>query len=241
VYTPRPTITSVSEAATRVASRLDAHVVVSDLRKSGLEAISHTEVRDALQARYPTYSFFAKTWGMYASYMIGWMRYTGTDLGGRLVEAGTAGATPESFTPQLRAEKLVAGFMAIPFEQGTARRTRAMDKLVYDLKGLGLVAYTPEAVYLTRRGRMCRDLPVDVAAEEIAAHAALTAKIRHAAEIVQESPGLPKAQFAALVAPLLAGINSSIYRNKTITVLRSWADLIARHPAALTKYTARLY
>ncbi|MHB9038711.1 MAG: nSTAND1 domain-containing NTPase [Armatimonadota bacterium] len=230
IFTVRAGIQNMAEAREYIQRRLDAHVVVSDLRKSRSDVITHPLVRKALRHRYATYRFKDKTWGTYASYLMAWMRSTNIDLGGRLGLSIPDRQSPETFTPQLRAEKLIEGFEQLPFEAGPVARTRANYKLEYDLKNLGLVAYSDDTLILTLRGKLWRDLPPPAAMSGISEYACETLKIRRAAEIVMKKPQISRAQFAAEMSDLLSDIKSKIYRNKTITVLRSWSEFVHEHP-----------
>jgi hypothetical protein len=226
-FAVRPSVGTMEDADNYIRAKLDAHVVISDLRRSTPEVITHRQVRDTLRARYRTYRFSAKTWGMYASYMMAWMRYANIDLGGRLSEATTH--DPQSFTPQMTAPKVVAAFLALPFREGSVPLTRDTYKLVYDLKALGLVTYSGGVVHLTRKGRVCYGLPRHQAEAAIAKCALETVKIAEAVRLVRASPDMGRAAFAERLSPVLREIRSSVYRSKTVTVLRSWAELVVSY------------
>lgn len=227
-FVVRPGITSMEEVVEYLTSRLDAHVVVSTLRKSQTELVTHAFVVEVLKARYPTYQFCQKTWGIYASYLTAWMRYVAINLSGRLVGPSVL-PSPESFTPQLLADKVVDGFFNLEFSAGSAPRKQGTNKLIYDLKALGLVTYTRDSIFLTPRGRSCLQLPRDQAFSEIASYAYDTAKIEYAVELLRSDPAQNRRDFAEGLTDLLAGINSRVYKGKVITVLRSWAEYVVRN------------
>lgn len=229
VFVIRPNMQKLDDCVAYVRDRLDKHVVVSALRGLKEDSITHRLVKDKLKENYPTYGFSSNTWRIYANYMISWMRYSNISLGGRLIDQSTRVQTPESFTPQLQAEKTIDAFMRLDFKDGATTRDATMDKLIYDLKGLGLVNCTSDTIHLTPKGRRCRELDTPSALSLLAEYACQMVKIRRAAEILKTNPSISKQQFRILIAPLLSDISSRIYKNKTITVLKSWGDFVICH------------
>ncbi len=229
-FTVRAGIRNMADAREYIQRRLDAHVVVSDLRKNRLDTITHPLVRKALQHRYATYRFAEKTWGTYANYLMAWMRSAKIDLGGRLGLSFSDRQSPQTFTPQLQAERVVEGFKQLSFGNSPVLRTRATYKLEYDLKNLGLIAYSDNELILTLRGKQWHDLPPSAAMSKISLYASETLKIRKATEVLLSNPQISRARFATEMGELLGDIKSAVYRNKTVTVLRSWAEFVCKYP-----------
>lgn len=240
VYAIRPGINSLDETITYIRGKLEAHVVAMDLRAARSAPITHSAMVDTLKHRYAAYNFSDKTWDIYASYLAGWMRYAKVDIASRIVleRSGTSG---ESYTPQLSPEEVLAGFQELAFPQGIAQRPVGKDKLLYDLKNLGLITYSGQLVSLTKTGKSCKDLHLTRLKPRLAELACNAMKILYSARIIKRDESVAvigptrrirrrkEDGFVIGIKTILTDIKSNVYLNKTINLLRAWGIFVVTH------------
>jgi hypothetical protein len=231
-YRVRPTIANLDGFTDYVHERLTAHIVVRSLRKLATDTITHDNVVQALRENFKGYGFAKKTWSIYASYLIAWLRYSGIDFGRRLSGVGfrTMGSRtmiPEVFTPQWRPEKDMDLFLSLRGKTDPIHRLTKLNKGLYDLKALGLVNYEGQKLYLTKRGLNLLRLEDAAVRKEIAGLALEIPKIRTAFEALRLSRTEDGAKFEDALAPALKSIPSDSYRKVATSMLRSWARFVS--------------
>ena len=227
-YLLRPSIKSLEDFKVYMNERLNSHIVVRTLRSVSADIITQEHVINALRENFKGYGFAPKTWATYANYLIAWLRYSGIDLGHRLISVPTR---VRSFTPQLRPEKDIAMFLSLKDKSSPIVRPKNVDKELYDLKALELLYYEGRFLYLTKRGLTLLKQDDLSIRKEIARLALLIPKIQAAYVALRESQRSDGAKFDELLAPALDSITSASYREVTTNVLKAWAKFISTEVA----------
>lgn len=226
-YIVRATLRSAEDFRHFMRDRLDEHIVVTALRGYAGPSISHQAVVAALKASFKGYRFGSKTWDIYASYFIAWLRYAGVHLGLKLAEVARRSLGPAAFIPQRRPDQdceLLFCFRG----QDTLPRTKRLEKPLYDLKALGLIVYEGKTARLAKRGTAVLHLSDNEARGEIAKLALGLPKIRQAYDALKESI-TDRSAFEDNLAPLLSLIRSDSYRKVAAMVLKAWARFASEH------------
>jgi len=222
----RPNIQSMSNFREYIYTRLKAHVVVRSLGRLPTDSISHEDVVAALRENFRGYGFAKKTWSTYASYMIAWLRYAGIDFGKRLGETAVRSLGPETFIPQWRPDKDLELLLSLKDKGHSIKRSKNVDKGLYDLKAFGLLTYAGQLISLSKRGLMMLKLDDSSVRREVARLALSMPKIRIAYDAFLSNIKGEGSKFELSLASVLESIPSASYKKVASSVLKSWARFI---------------
>lgn len=231
-FAVRPSLKSESSFKKFIRSRLESHVIVRALRATTHGRIDHEHVVAAIREAYTGFSFTEKTWGTYARFFVAWLRYCDLDLGKRLAAVPRRSKSePEVYTPQSRPDKVIELLAAL--EQTAPQiqrpRERRADKLLYDLKALGVLTYGGDRIYLTRTGDSLLKVTGRDRLRMLSELAVRMPKIRAAVESQQAVEDGKRTSFDDGISRVLDKITSLSYRTLTKTILRSWARFVIKN------------
>lgn len=225
-YRLRPNVRSLEDFREHICIRLKAHVVVRSLGRITADFISHEDVVTELRKNFRGYGFAEKTWSTYASYLIAWLRYAGIDFGKRLGDTAVRSLGLETFIPQWRPDKDIELLISFRNTNQTFKRSKSLDKGLYDLKALGMLSYQGQIVSLSKRGLTLLKMDNAHIRGEFAKLAMDIPKIGFAYDALRASNESNGPKFEISLAPVLSSIPSLSYKKVASSVLKSWAKFI---------------
>lgn len=211
------------------------------LKLSNLEnkEIGISEIVSTLKDIFRGTSFREKTWITYAKYLISWFQFANIDIQGRLVglKKGMYVRTGRvqqfdnrgTWTPQQRPKKDIDVFCNL-MDQSKIDNLGRLYKPFYDLKSIGLIAYSGNKAYLTEKGELIlKKIGKKEFEKSIAIEALKTKKVKQAAKYFFEHPKCTRKELGEALSDLTSNIKSEIYKKQVNNVLYAWAKFIYDH------------
>lgn len=208
-----------------IHEKLQKHSFTMELKKIEGKEIVIKDIANIIKSKIRTKNFADKTLETYSQLFLGWIDFAGIEIPNVSSNTLRRAKNALSYTPQMYPEDVEQYLLSIN-NKSLEEKSKRDDKLLYDLKSLGLIRYSRNQVQLTELGmEACR---VDESSrKKIISDAALKMeKIRYSYDMYASKPGIKSIGFKSLISEVLDGLNSQIYINRTSRALYLWSSYI---------------
>ena len=178
-----------------------------------------------IRTKIKTKSFAERTLETYAQIFLGWLEFAGIENLNMNPMILRRAKNAVSYTPQMYPEDVNIFLLSLDAIDWN-NKTKRDSKLLYDTKSLGLIRYSKDSFQLSDMGIKAVIANDDERKTVLSECAKKTEKIKYAYDVFINNIGISSRKFKPLISPILDGLNSKVYINKTSRVLYLWAEYI---------------
>ncbi|MBD2628169.1 nSTAND1 domain-containing NTPase [Trichormus variabilis] len=205
--------------------KLSKHSFTQELKRIENRAIEIKDLQEIIKRKIRTNKFADKTLETYSQIFLSWLDFSGIEIPNISSKTLRRAKNALSYTPQMSPND-VENYLLNFEEYKYVEKKQKHQKLLYDLKSLGLTQDNRDKIDLTEVGQLAIKSD-SINRRRILSECALrTEKIKFAYGVFCESPHLKSKNFKPYVEEVLEGINSQVYINTTSRKLYLWASYI---------------
>lgn len=205
--------------------KLSKHSFTQELKKIEGRAIEIKDLQKIIKEKIRTKTFADKTLETYSQIFLSWLDFSGIKIHNVSSITLRRAKNALSYTPQMSPQEVETYLLNVE-GRTFVTKTQKDQKLLYDLKSLGLIRYGREGIVLTDLGTSAINSDENDRGKILAECALKTEKIRYAYHAYCKQPNLRSRDFKQVIEDILEGLNSQVYLNKTSRNLYLWASYI---------------
>ena len=205
--------------------KFNKHSFTKELQRIEGRAIELKDLTEIIKKKIRTKVFADKTLETYSQIFLSWLDFSGIKIPNLSPTSLRKAKNAVSYTPQMSPQEVEDYLLNI--DRGVlANKNQKVQKLLYDLKSLGLIKYGRERIDLTDIGNSAIRSSEEDRRKIISECALKTEKIKFAYQAYCQNFEVKSRYFKPLIEEVLEGFNSQVYLNQTSRNLYLWACYI---------------
>lgn len=205
--------------------KLNKHSFTQELQRIEGRSIELKDLKEIIKRKIRTKVFADKTLETYSQIFLSWLDFSGIKILNLNSTILRRAKNALSYTPQMSPQDVEDYLLSIEGRVFTEKNQKDQ-KLLYDLKSLGLIRYGKERFDITEIGSSAIHSSEDERRKILSECALKTEKIRYAYQTYCKNSNLISRDFKLLIEDVLEGLNSQVYLSKTSRNLYLWACYI---------------
>lgn len=225
VLTKEDIDTTESSFKSYIHDKIQNNSLYLDIQNNVGKKIDLTDLKRLIKLKFKSQSFSDKTLSTYSQIFVNWIKYAGLETAQFDLSLTLQAHNLTTFTPQFQPQEDIDYFRSIKNEQDYPNDPK-IQKILYDLKSIGLLNYYKNKIYLTPTGISILTGEKNLIDKSVCTEALKTEKLSKAYLIIKDNPDIKIKPFRVKVQDMLVGIKSVVYKSITARTLFVWGKFI---------------